>query len=440
MLSSPERKAALEAAHAIRELAVVRSSFCRTAIVATGAVTPLLALIRSTGPKSARLLALDIIGCVVAGGSARCNAVNRTWHTADHRRSHGSRNRRDTAPGFNHSMRRFSGRSGAPPGAGRCRRDPTALVALLSAADTRESAKEDAALVLRRLAAGTEARRNAIVAAGGPGALASVLTSCCARGSNPAVLQAARTVSNLCRGRSSARSGAVITVGLLPPLVGLLSGTAADQAAETAAAALKHLATKNDEIRAAIIAAGALPRLVERITNAAVAAAGTGALEAGAALANLAAGEDDLGRMEIIESGCLPPLVACMLAASAGSSAAGSAANAIAVDALGNMAAHGVAENSDAMRNAIAACNAATHLIALLQSGSPAAQDCAVYAIQMLSIGSTALQSVMVAAGAAAPLRELARTAKPERSAEAQQVLDYLGYDENGVWKRRRLV
>jgi hypothetical protein len=116
---------------------------------------------------------------------------------------------------------------------------------------------------------------------------------------------------------------AVASAGAIPPLVQLLSGDSDDDddaykfvyngMRTTAVLTLRNLACVNDEIKAAIVAAGALSPLVKLLSISLHVAHSHPTLRPGAAeaLHDLIAGSDDV-TAAVVAAGGIPPLVALL--------------------------------------------------------------------------------------------------------------------------------
>ena len=180
-----------------------------------------------------------------------------------------------------------------------------ALTAVLASAAAPEKAKVHAAGVLANLAYAHAARSNAIVAAGAVQQLAALLRTAT---DEEAGSSAANALANLASASGSAAKDAAGAEGAIAHLVALLSAQGAETRSD-AADALADLCQGHALNQAAAVAAGAIPRLVAALQARALDGSDEEAVsDAVHALANLAAGGCAVAR-GMASAGALPVLV-----------------------------------------------------------------------------------------------------------------------------------
>jgi hypothetical protein len=180
-----------------------------------------------------------------------------------------------------------------------------ALTAVLASATSSERAKVHAAGVLANLAHAHAARSNAIVAAGAVQQLAALLRTATDEEAGSA---AANALANLASASGCAAKDAAGAEGAIAHLVALLSAQGAETRSD-AADALADLCQGHAPNQAAAVAAGAIPRLVAALQARAPDGSDEEAVsDAVHALANLAAGGCAIAR-GMASAGAIPVLV-----------------------------------------------------------------------------------------------------------------------------------
>eukprot|EP00850_Spirogloea_muscicola_P001938 SM000007S20898 [mRNA] locus=s7:822065:824105:+ [translate_table: standard] len=282
------------------------------------------------------------------------------------------------------------------------------LVAQLQFGDM--DARRAAAGQVRALARSSAEARTLIAEAGALPLLLGLLDA-----DEPRVQEASGlAILNLCI-KNACNKAAVMEAGAVPRLVHLLRPEAPLTTREAAAAVLLCLAADNDPTKAAIGAAGAIPLLGQLLTAGSL----QGTKDAVHALYNLVAYDGNRGR--ILRARVVPGLVAVLK----GGYATPEAEKVVAI--LGILA--GLEEGRGALSEHEDTLRA---LVKVLEAGSLRGKELALASLLPLCVHSKACRVAVVERGAGDALLALSLTGEPKLREKAYQLLACLGGKKRG--------
>ena len=294
------------------------------------------------------------------------------------------------------------------------------LVRVLTEEDPGSEKVKEAADNVRGIASGSDANREAVVAAGALAGLVRVLMEAGPGAEN--IKWAAQALRNIAFGPNAPKE-AVVAAGALAGLVRVLNeAEPGTENVKWAAQALRNIAAGPGALKEAAVAAGVLAGLVRVMKEVET---GTENIKwATQALNNIAAGPDAL-KEAAVAAGALAGLVRVLNEAEPGTENVQCATRVI----------NNIAAGSDELAQAVVAAGALAGLVRVLTEEDPGSESaqCATCAICNITAGPDALKEAAVAAGVLAGLVRVLKEVGPgtENAQWAAQALRNIAFGPN---------